>query len=327
MIKVLYLPLNYSSTQQTGVYWAFRELGCQLEIFDYFLHYHNSGSNQRNVRTMLIEVAKRFKPDLVYCQIQHTVIVDGETVNAIRTYSPGVKIVQYSQDCRSYIPGPYFNVSKFCDMNLICSTQQIQMYKDNGVNNVHYLQTGYDPNLYQPEKEVKDSYEFDVVFLANTNNVENYPGSIQRAHCVELLRKTFGSRFGLWGHGWSKEMKSLGSIGIDKAVSEVYSKSFCNISVSHFNEISHYFSDRLLMCMASGRPTISWSFPGIDSYFVDKQDLVIAYSADDIVNKVKWLLDNKDKANLIGQNGAAKVFSEHTYLSRITEMLEMIGLK
>jgi spore maturation protein CgeB len=325
--KVLYLPLNYGSSVQTGVYDAFRKLDCQLEIFDYFLHYHNSGSNQRNVRTMLIEVAKRFKPDLVYCQIQHTVIIDADTLNAIRTYCPGVKIVQYTIDCRSYIPGPYFNVSKICDVNFICSTGQLQMYKDNTVANVHYLQTGYDPNLYFPETEVKDSYEFDVVFLANTNNVENYPGSEERFQTAKALRAAFGQKFGLFGHGWPADMKSKGSIEINKAVSDVYSRSFCNISVSHFNNISHYFSDRLLMCMASGRPCISWQFPGWDSYFADKQDLVIANSSSDIVNKVKWLLENKNKANLIGQNGAAKVFSEHTYLSRITEMLEMIGLK
>lgn len=326
-LKVLYLPLNFGSVQQVGVYSAFRDLGCQLEIFDYFLHYHNAGSNQRNVRTMLIEVAKRFKPDLVYCQIQHTVILDSDSIQAIRTYCPGVKIVQYTIDVRSYIAGPYFSISKICDMNLICSTGQLQMYRDNTVPNVHFLHVGYDPNLYQPEIEPKESYEFDVVFLANVNNIENYEGHQSRIDTVTKLRSVFGERFGLFGWGWNKEAKSLGSIDINKAVSDVYSRSFCNISVSHFNNISHYFSDRLLMCLSSGRPTVSWHFPGYESYFVDKQDLVIAYNPDDIVNKVKWLLDNKDKANLIGQNGAAKVFSEHTYLSRITEMLEMIGLK
>ncbi|SRR6266581_660102 len=326
-MKVMLIPLNFGSAQQTGPVWAFKQLGHELEIFDYFLHYHNSGSNQRNVRTALIEVAKRFKPDLIYCQIQHTVIIDSESLAKIRTFCPNVKIVQYTIDVRSYVPGPYFNISKVCDMNLICSTGQLEMYRSNSINNVHFLNVGFDPNLYQSESEPKESYEFDVVFLANVNNVENFSGHQERLNTAHALRKNFGSRFGLFGWGWSSEMKSLGSIDIDKAVSQVYSRSFCNISVSHFNNISHYFSDRLLMCLSSGRPCISWYFPGYESYFVDKQDLVIAHSPEDIVDKVKWLLDNKDKANLIGMNGAAKVFSEHTYLSRITEMLEMIGLK
>ena len=327
MVRVLYLPLNFGSVQQTGVYEAFRTLGCELEIFDYFLHYHNAGSNQRVARGKLIEVVRRFEPDLVYCQIQHTTIIDAETIASIRTFCPRVKIVNYSIDARLYIPGPYFSVSKVSDMNLITSTGQLQMYKDNGVNNIQYLQVGYDPNLYKPEAEPKESYEFDAVFLGNINNVENYPGHPERVDTVTALKKEFGDRFGLFGHGWPRELKSLGSIDINQAVTDVYSRSFSTISVSHFNQIGHYFSDRLLMCLASGRPTVSWHFPGYDSYFVNNQDLLIGHNPTDIVNKVKWLLDNKDKANLIGQNGAAKVFAEHTYLSRITEMLEMIVLK
>lgn len=325
-IKVLYLPINFGSNIQTGPVAAFRQLGHEVQVFDYFEHYHNAGSNQRNVRTMLIEVAKRFKPDLVYCQIQHTVIIDAATLQAIRTYCPGVKIVQYSIDVRDHIQAPYFSVSKICDMNLICSTGQIEMYRSNGVPNVHYLNVGYDSDLYVPEVEPKESYEFDVTFVANVNNIENYPDAKNRSDSVYALRKEFGSKFGLYGWGWPKAAGSLGSIDIHKVFALAYSRSFCNISISHFNNIDHYFSDRLLHCMASSRPCVSLSFPGINSYFVDKQDLLIAHNPDDIVNKVKWLLDNKDKANLIGINGSNKVFAEHTYYSRIKEMLEMVGL-
>lgn len=327
MVKVLYLPLNYSSSVQVGVYEAFRDAGCQLEIFDYYTYYENHHRNQRSTRQAFIDVVKRFKPDLVYCQIQHTVIIDSDTLRSVRAFVPNVKIVNYTIDIRSTIQNPYYNVAKISDMNLICSTGQLQMYRDNGMPNVHFLHVGYSPTLYYPEIEPKESYEYDVVFLGNVNPIENYPGHSQRLDTAYALRRAFGDRFGLFGHGFSKDLKAIRSIDINRAVEEVYSKSFSVISVSHFNEVDHYFSDRLLMTLASGRPTISWHFPKYESYFVDGCDLVIATSPDDIVNKVQYLLDNKDKANYIGMNGAAKVFAEHTYLSRITEMLEMIGLK
>lgn len=326
-IKVLYLPLNYGSGQQTAVYDAFREASCELEIFDYYSYYENHHRNQRNTRQALIETARRFKPDLVYCQIQHTVIIDSDTIRAIRSFVPNVKIVQYTIDIRSSIQKSYYDVSKVCDMNLICSTGQLQMHRDNAVPNVNFLHVGYDPRCHTPEITPKESYEFDVVFLANVNPIEAYPGHSERIDTVYALRKKYGNRFGLFGHGWPSDLKAIRSIDINKAVEEVYSKSFCNISISHFNEIDHYFSDRLLMCLASGRPTVSWHFPKYESYFVNNCDLVIAHNTDDIVNKVQYLLDNKDKANYIGMNGAAKVFAEHTYFSRINEMLEMIGLK
>ena len=81
------------------------------------------------------------------------------------------------------------------------------------------------------------------------------------------------------------------------------------------------------MCMASGRPTISLRFPKWESYFTHKGDIVIADSVADIPNKVQWLLDNPERAELIGSLGAEKILAEHTYLSRIKELLEMVGLK
>ena len=112
-----------------------------------------------------------------------------------------------------------------------------------------------------------------------------------------------------------------------KRVASMYHKSFCSISVSHFNDINHYFSDRLLMCLASGRPVISLRFPGWKSYFTDMCDLVIADSVEQIPQKVEMLKANPELAEFIGRSGAAKVFAEHTYYSRVVELLEMTGLK
>ena len=81
------------------------------------------------------------------------------------------------------------------------------------------------------------------------------------------------------------------------------------------------------MCMASGRPTISLKFPKWESYFTNNCDIIIADSVEDIPNKVQYLRDNPDIANYIGRCGAQKVFAEHTYYSRIKELLNMLNLK
>ena len=121
-------------------------------------------------------------------------------------------------------------------------------------------------------------------------------------------------------------MESKGSID-QKVVAQAYHNSFCLLSVSHYNDLNHYFSDRLLMCMASGRPTVSLKFPKWQSYFTNMGDIVIANSVEDIPNKVRWLLSNPERAAMIGRAGAEKIRAEHTYLSRVNELLEMVGLK
>jgi spore maturation protein CgeB len=218
-------------------------------------------------------------------------------------------------------------VGQVVDYTLISSTGQIDMFKKAiGKNNVGYWQIGYDPKLYYPDPNVRSSFEYDCVFIANVNTKENYPGRAARERVSMLLRLAFGDRFALYGHGWPKSYGSKGSLDQQQAAS-AYHRSMCSISVSHFNELNHYFSDRLLMCLASGRPTISWHFPKYESYFTNNCDLVIADSAEDIVSKVKMLKRDPDLANYIGKSGAEKVMAEHTYLSRVKELLDMVGLK
>jgi spore maturation protein CgeB len=78
--------------------------------------------------------------------------------------------------------------------------------------------------------------------------------------------------------------------------------------------------------MASGRPTISLKFPNWESYFTDGCDLIIANNVREIPKKVRFLVEHPDIADYIGAQGAAKVYAEHTYLSRIRELLAITGL-
>ena len=325
MIRVLYLPLNYGSVVQNGVYDAFREAGCHLDVFDYFYEYERHGKRVHKVREDLIKRAFNTKPDMVYMQIQHTKVIDAKTISTIKQQHPKTIIVNWTGDIRNYIPPTYKSMSHVSDYNLISSTGQLDQFRKE-CNNVYYLQIGYNPKLYFPNENHVGIFDYDVSFVANNNVKENYPGRHEREEVCRILRKEFGNRFGLFGHGWPRSFASKGSID-QSAVNSIYHNSYCVLSVSHFNDVNHYFSDRLLMCLASGRPTISYRFPKWQSYFTHDSDIVIADSISEIPNKVRELLSDPAKANFIGESGAAKVYAEHTYLSRINELLHMVGLK
>jgi spore maturation protein CgeB len=326
MLKVLLCPINYGGTSYSYIKEMFDNLGCQTEIFDFF-YYYESDKNVKRIRQNFLERAKNFRPDLCLVQIQHTIIIDGHAIKAFKELSPNTIMVNWTVDCRNYVQPQYYDVSKHCDYNLICSTGQLDMYREKGVKNVYYWQTGYNSAYYNFELEHKSSYEFDAVLVANYNGIEGYPGHSERVETVRALNKAFGKRFALFGSGWPKDVFTHGSTDLKDAVTHGYHRGYCAISVSHFNNIQHYWSDRLLMCLASGRPTISWNFPGYQSYFTDRCDLMIAHSPEDIVNKVRYLLNNPDLAQYIGVQGSSKVAAEHTWQSRIDELLDLTGLK
>lgn len=326
MTKVLYVSLCYGDVRNTWAGDAFRDLGCEFEQFDQFSVFDEVKGNYNEVRKRLIDRCKLFVPDLLLLQIQHTKIINGPTIAHIRKLLPRCKIVNYTIDVRNYVPETYREVAEHSDYNLISSTGQLKFFEEKLGKPVRYWQIGYNPKLYYPNPQKYNTFEYDVSFIANNNTVENYPGRDQRENVCKLLRKAFGNRFALYGHGWPSDLGSRGSVP-QPNVLQVYHNSFCVISVSHYNDLSHYFSDRLLMCLASGRPTISLKFPQWESYFADRSDIVIADSVDDIVGKVKYLLAHRDLAESIGESGANKVFSEHSYMSRCLELLEMVGLK
>jgi len=308
------------------VYDAFREVGANLFIFDYFYVFEQQGRSKPRVRKELIECAKNIKPDLIHIQVQHTDVIDYGTMRQIKKALPKTIISNWTGDVRNYVPAAFRNMANVADYNFISSTGQLNMFKKSIGKEVYYWQIGYDPKLYHPEPTRRKNYTYYVSFIGNNNTKEGYPGRHDRERACRLLRKEFGNKFGLFGNGWPRNFRSSGSLD-QRKVSKIYHDSVCVLSVSHYNNLTHYFSDRLLMCMACGRPTVSLKFPKWGSYFTHNCDLIIANTVNDIAPAVKKLVNNPDFADYVGDSGAAQVFAEHTYLSRIKELFEIVGLK
>lgn len=324
MTKILFAPLNYSSVVQTGWYDAFRETGAALEIFDYMNMYQSNRRRVHPIRQQFLNKAMRFKPDLIFLQIQHTSVIDQGTLKKIKQQLPKTKIVNWTSDVRSSIPETYKKVALVSDLNLIPSTGQLEMYRKNIPKPVDYLQIGYNPELHYPEGSPRQRFKWDVSFIAHFNRKDKHPLSAERERLVRALRSNFGDRFALYGDGWRRSCKSYGSIN-QKSVNAIYHNSVCVVSWSHYL-LKHYFSDRLLMAMASGRPVISQKFSGWESYFAHRGDILMADSVPQVVQWVRWCLKNPEQATFIGQQGARKVKCEHTYGSRIKELFDKLSL-
>jgi hypothetical protein len=323
-MRVLFAPLNFGDVIQDGIYDAFIQLGCEFRVFDFMSKYLKT-KNHNTIRDEFVREVRAFKPHLALFQIQHTSVIDGDTISRAKAEFPDMVTVNWTGDVRNYIPSTYKDVARACDFNLISSTGQLQMFESGIGKAIGYWQIGYNPKLYKPADYPVREFENDAVFIGNCDLNERYPGTNDRQNTCRLLRGAFGSRFKLYGTRWPQGLGSLGSVD-QRTISSIYHKTCALVSVNHYNDLSHYFSDRLLMCMASGRPTISLKFPNIETYFTNMCDLVVVDSVDQIPDKVRMLKDNPELANFIGTSGAAKVRAEHTYFSRVKELFNIVGL-
>lgn len=324
MIKVLYLPLNAGGNVQEGMYSAWNDLPyVKMQVFDFY-NLYESTQNKQFVNNKFVETISEFQPDLTCMQLQMTNVISPESIKLAKIKTNNKCIfTNWSGDVRNTAAKEIINISNVVDYTFISSTGQIDLYKNAGGKNINYWQIGYDHRKFFPLKNKE--FKYDLVFAGNAYG-NTFTDSKKRLDIILELKKHFNNKFKIFGGGYSKEFGGVESIPFNE-LNNAYNNSRCVLSISNYNDISHYFSDRLLISLASGRPTISYRFPNYESYFSDNCDIFIANSSKEIIDKVEFCINNPDIADNIGINGANKVKAEHTYKSRVIELLKLVGLR
>lgn len=313
-LKVLYLPLGH----QPGMEDAFRNVGVQLDVFDFYGLWERTRSKGA-VSTEFLQKVRQLKPHLIHMQLQFTGLIDAPVIAEARRICPGVVITNWSGDVRDTAIANFVSVAHALDYSLISSTGQLDMYRRAGCTNSKYWQIGYNPLVNFPLKY--DKFKYDASFLAN-NYGHIFPDGGLRLNIANQLRTSLGSRFGLFGNGYAPPAPVIEP----SKGNEVYNDSVCPISISNFNGVAHYFSDRLLACMASGRPTITWFYPGFNDQFVEDEEIFVAKKISDILDIIQYCKSNPDAATKVGMNGYKRVLREHTFTSRVLELLNITKL-
>jgi hypothetical protein len=315
MLKVLYLPIG----SQPGTERGFRNIGCDLKVYDFFTESQHKSSNI--VCSEFLNVVKAHKPDLIHMQLQMTNVISVDTVKKAREIVPGVIITNWTGDIRKAPDRSFLQMSQCVDASLLSHVGQINLYKSHGCKNPLYWQIGYDPKNHYPKYNTK--FKYVTSFAGNAYGGNLFPDSKLRMNICTTLKSKYANKFGLFGSGYGS--MGNGEIPIS-LINDIYNDSACVLSISHFNDVSHYFSDRLVMCLASGRPTIIYRFPGYESYFCKNRDVLVAENPTEVPQLVQYCINNPDIANKIGLNGFRKVNAEHSFTSRVLELVNMLGL-
>lgn len=311
-VKVLYLSLG----QQPGMVDAFKAVGVQLEVFDFYTKWLNTGRNHNVIASEFLRLVKELKPNLIHMQLQFTGLISNATITEARRISPGVVITNWSGDVRATVIPDFLSVGNVVDYSLISSTGQLDMYVRAGCKNIKYWQIGFDPKINHPLGNTE--FKYDISFLGN-NYGNSFPDGNLRLSVITHLRSNGGIKFGLFGSGYGPPAPSVEP----SQCNQVYNDSMCALSISNFNNIAHYFSDRFLHCVASGRPTISWFYPGIEDYFKPNEEIFIAKTVNDVLEIISRCKSDMAMANKVGMAGYERALREHTFTSRVLELLNI----
>jgi len=213
---------------------------------------------------------------------------------------------------------------KATDATLISNVGQIPMFLDVGAKRCFYTQIGLDWDedvlglpAWDPPFQVPE-----VVFIGNYYQMNGFErGTAERLDAIRFLLSN-RVQVGVVGSGWPPGIPVYGQCHV-KQQHHVYKRAKVALSINHFNQIDRYYSDRQLIAMASGTPTVCWAIPGLDKEF--ERDTCVPFSThDDLLDAVTTLLNDRESAQFIGECGRTFVMQHHTWKKRVENLLPTI---
>lgn len=312
-MKLLHLPLNVPGSEQIGQEKGFRNVFEECRVFDYLTLQGINGKGSTNQE--LCALVNEFKPDIIWAQLQETDVITPETWQTIRRDFPKIWLTCWSGDARTYVPTGMQQWLRYFDV-FYNDTDQWHLYEP------HCKRYEFMPIAVDPD-EVTDfshptPYEREIIFIGN-NYGETFTNGKFRADLMHHLSVVFGDKFGVIGTGWdSGQVTVLGSCPV-KHQGAYYNKAQVCISVDHIQDILHW-SERLIWCLGSGTPTVVQYQPEIERWFKDDNTCLYFKTPEECVEKINYLLHNKQYAQSIGARGKREVLTNHIWSKRAQQV-------
>lgn len=324
--NVLLLPLNYDHVQH-GMITGFRQVfgSDHVAVFDFMCASPRPlGPVSRSLTEVnddFVEYVSQRKPDLVFMQLQETGVIQPATIKNARAASPKTVFVHWTGDYRPVISAYVRAICQVTDMTFASSVGQLKDFTMAGAADVNYMQIGIDwePDIlgipaWEPPFTVPE-----VVFCGN-----HYPdgpwadGTAQRLADIRALMRA-GYDIGVVGRGWPSDIPVVGQCTV-KQQHHVYTRAKVVLSVSHENNVDRYYSDRLLIAMASGTATVARHFPGLEDDFPDGV-LPTYHDETELLEIVTDMRATEAWRKVVGLSQRAYVRATASWFSRITNQL------
>jgi glycosyltransferase involved in cell wall biosynthesis len=182
---------------------------------------------------------------------------------------------------------PYF------DYVFIAQKEYIPDFQKAGCQNVYWLPLGCDPEIHSQKTKTK---EYDIGFV----------GTLVDRRRIELTNKLY-TEFNL----------HYEKVFLDD-MANVFSKS----KIVFNNAIKNDLNMRVFEVMSTGSFLLTDRAVGLEEMFVDGEDLAI-YEDENILEKVKYYLENEEERERIAKRGHQIVLKAHTYEHRCNELIKV----
>jgi len=300
LLPIIYHDLTHCITR------AFEQEGHTVRVFDWRAY---GERNRHLVERDLIDEARAFCPDLAFCQFQAPGIISNATPDALR--SLGCFSVQWSGDVRSPLPQHYIDTAPHFDVTSFSNMTDVKTLRSMG-HRSEFLQIGYDPLLYNTEGTGERA---GVVFVGNNYGGYKFAESAGRREMVQRMAQEFPQQFKAYGMSWEGiiPQRNIGGYLREPADADVHRAALVSLGFDHFHR-PWFASDRLLRATACGAFVINQHYEGIET---EHPYVIGTHSIDQMVNAVRYALDNPKQSVEVGKMNAENTLKQHLWNSRV----------
>jgi spore maturation protein CgeB len=233
----------------------------------------------------------------------------------------GIKTALWFPDDPRFLRSLLLQIASYFDCTAVSSKSSIPSLKESGAKVVIRLPFACEPNIHRKLK-VKQCY--DVTFIGSY-----YP---ERARLLSNLvsydLKILG---GYWNSPWiSKKLKDhvVPQSANGQRMVEILNRSKVTLNIHNTSDLKASAKVNMRVFEATGCGTfLLTDMPsGLSEFFDPGREVVCYSSPKELVELVEYYLESPEERQKIAENGQARTYKDHTYVQRVSRLLDAIGL-
>lgn len=277
-MTVLFLSQAYEIVDQMGFDAAFRAaLGSKR--LSHYINIPYLGYAQQHGWPQLWnhvqEIVFDHQVDLIFIQFFHgSVQTHGmeEAILRLRKHHPRLLIFTSAGDaftgsCLIRPPSSEFSLlSRLADASFLTSMGGFaERLARQGAHNLIFLPHAFSEKSFSyGSGRIKDTYRFDVMMVASVGfsprNRQSWINLWRRWRIADHLYQRYGSKFGLFGHGWGRHPAYQGCVDYLEQV-DLFQQSRLVVDGRGPSDETYYASDRPFYIAGSGTPLVQFHTP------------------------------------------------------------------
>lgn len=270
--------------------------------------YIELSTGEKEVNQKAINMARAFKPDLIFMQIQAPNIIYLDTVLQLK--KTGAFIINWNGDIRDKTPQWMIEMAPFIDRTLFSNLRDA-----GNVVNGGFLEIGYDPEIYTP---IGDSYNLpEIGFFGNNYGLNKFPLSRMRMQLNNLMQKHFRHKYAVYGNNWINAKVNFNVSQAEEA--KAYRGIKIGINLSHF-DAPMYSSDRILRIMGSGCFCLAKEYEMMP--YKDGEHLRTWRTFSELIQLINYYLSHDDERKEIAQRGQKYVLENYTFDAMVKNIIK-----